>query len=343
MSPKRILIAGPNWIGDLVMADTLLKLLRQAEPETSIDLLAPAWVLPLAERMAEVTTAIEIPGGHGELAFGARRRLARELRKNGYTQAYVLPRSAKAALLPWLARIPVRTGYRGEARYGLLNDMRRVNPSHHAVAERYAALAFTPGAELPASLPRPELLSDVAARTATLTRLGLRAEAGAVALAPGAEYGPAKRWPIAYFTELAARLIAEGQPVWVLGSVRERPLGEAIRARVSDVRNLAGETSLIEAVDVLAAATAAVVNDSGLMHVAAAVGTPLVAIYGSSSPCYTPPASERAEVIYLALPCSPCFARECPLGHLNCLRAIGVGGVYAAVNRQIGAPARSAV
>jgi heptosyltransferase-2 len=237
----------------------------------------------------------------------------------------------------------VRTGYRGEARYGLVNDMRRMNPSHYAVAERYAALAFTAGAELPVSLPRPELLSDSEARATTLTRLGLRTETGAVALAPGAEYGPAKRWPITYFTELAARLAADRRPVWVLGSIRERPLGEAVRARVPHARNLAGETSLIEVVDVLAAAGAAVVNDSGLMHVAAAVGTPLTAIYGSSSPRYTPPAGGRAEVIYRALPCSPCFARECPLGHLNCLRAISVDEAYAAVNRQIEARVRTAV
>ncbi len=333
MKREKILIAGPNWIGDLVIADTLFKLLKQSEPDADIDLLAPAWALPLAARMAEINVAIETPGGHGELALKARWRLARQLRRNAYSRAYVLPRSAKAALLPWLARVPRRTGYRGESRYGLVNDMRRVNPAHRSVAARYAALAFAPGAELPVSLPRPELLSDPATRAKTLARLGIGDDnAGAVVLAPGAEYGPAKRWPIAYFADLAARLAGEGRPVWVLGSTHERALGEAILARAPATRNLAGETSLVEAVDVLGAAAAVVSNDSGLMHVAAAVGAPLVAIYGSSSPRYTPPASARAKVMYRALPCSPCFARECPLGHLNCLRGIGVDEVHAAIH-----------
>ncbi|MGH8273138.1 MAG: lipopolysaccharide heptosyltransferase II [Gammaproteobacteria bacterium] len=332
MADGRILIAGPNWIGDLVMADTLFKLLKRDEPDTPIDLLAPAWALPLAARMAEIEGAIETPGGHGELALVARWRLARHLHKNGYTHAYVLPRSAKAALLPWLARVPLRTGYRGEARYGLVNDMRRVSPAHRSVAERYAALAFAAGAELPEALPCPELKSSAETRANALTRLGLDAKPGsAVALAPGAEYGPAKRWPIEKFAELAATLAGEGRPVWVLGSVRERPLGQTICKRVPTVRNLAGETTLVEVVDLLAAAGVAVSNDSGLMHVAAAVGTPLVAIYGSSSPRYTPPASARAEIVYLALPCSPCFARVCPLGHTNCLRGIGVDAVCEAI------------
>lgn len=334
MAQPRILIAGPNWIGDLVMADTLFKLLKEREPDTPIDLLAPAWALPLAARMTEIEHAIETPGGHGELAFGARRRLGRLLRKHRYTQAYVLPRSAKAALLPWLARVPRRSGYRGEMRYGLVNDMRRVNAAHHSVAERYAALAFAPGAELPEVLPRPELASSTETQANALKRLGLDAEPGsAAALAPGAEYGPAKRWPIEKFAELAARLAAEGRPVWVLGSKNERALGEVIRERAPRARNLAGETTLVEVVDLLAAAGVAVSNDSGLMHVAAAVATPLVAIYGSSSPYYTPPASAHAKIIYRALPCSPCFARVCPLGHTNCLRGISVEKVHVAIGK----------
>jgi heptosyltransferase-2 len=333
MGTSRFLIAGPNWIGDLVMADTLFKLLKQAHPDTPIDLLAPAWARPLAERMAEIDRAIETPGGHGRLALGARRRLARVLRKQHYTQAWVLPRSAKAALVPWLARVPRRTGYRGELRYGLVNDMRQPNPAHVAFVERHAALAFAPGADLPAQLPWPELQSTVEDRRRVLARLGLDARGGAVALAPGAEYGPAKRWPVEKFGELAARLLEQGRPVWVMGGEGERALGEAIRERAPAVRNLAGETVLIEAVDILAAASGVVSNDSGLMHVAAALATPLVAIFGSSSPRYTPPAGDNAEVVYLGLPCSPCFKRVCPLGHTNCLRGIGVESVQSALER----------
>lgn len=332
MSRPRFLIAGPNWIGDLVMADTLFKLLKQAHPDTPIDLLAPAWARPLAERMAEIDHAIETPGGHGRLALGARRRLGRVLRKQHYTQAWVLPRSAKAALLPWLAKVPRRTGYRGEMRYGLVNDMRQPNPAHLAFVERHAALALAPDMDLPAELPQPELQSTAEDQQAALARLDLKVRDDAVALAPGAEYGPAKRWPVEKFSELAARLVGQGRPVWVVGGEGERTLGEAIRRRVPAVHNLAGETSLIEAVDVLAAASGVVSNDSGLMHVAAALGTPLVAIFGSSSPRYTPPAGDNAEIIYLNLPCSPCFKRVCPLGHTNCLRGIDVSAVQAALD-----------
>lgn len=315
------------------MADVLFRLLKEREPACPLDVLAPDWALPLTARMQEVADAIALPGGHGELAFAARWRLARALRARRYTHAYVLPRSAKAALVPWLARVPRRTGYLGEMRYGLLNDVRRLNPAHETVMQRYAALALAPGAPLPAALPAPVLQSPPQARRALLARLGLPADAGAVALCPGAEYGPAKRWPAQAYAALAGRLVGTGRPVWILGSASERGLGEAIAARVPAARNLAGATTLVEAVDLLAAAAAVVTNDSGLMHVAAALATPLVAIFGSSSPRYTPPASDKARVIYHALPCSPCFARECPLGHLNCLRGIGVDEVTDALRR----------
>ncbi|MDN5864986.1 MAG: lipopolysaccharide heptosyltransferase II [Gammaproteobacteria bacterium] len=325
----RFLVAGPNWVGDLVIADTLFKLIKQNHSDATLDLIAPPWARPLCERIAEVDRIFNSPGGHGRLAPGARWKLARELRKNHYTQAWVLPRSAKAALLPWMAGAARRSGYRGEMRYGLLTDIRRRNPDHYALAKRYAALAFAPGEALPQDLPRPVLQSSATQRQAAISRLGIEEVNRAVVLAPGAEYGPAKRWPIDKFAELAARLVAEGRPVWVVGGKGERALGEAIRARAPAARNLAGETALGEAIDVIAAASAVVTNDSGLMHVAAAVGTPLVAIYGSTSPDYTPPASETAKVVYHALPCSPCFERVCPLGHTNCLRSIGVEEVSA--------------
>lgn len=330
---ERILVAGPSWVGDFVMADALFKLLRSERPSCPLDVLAPAWALPLARRMDEVSEAIELPGGHGELAFAARWRLSRALRGRGYTHAYVLPRSAKAALVPWLARVPWRTGYLGEMRYGLLNDVRRPDPAHETVVQRYAALAQAPGAPLPESLPAPALHSPEAAQRELLARLGLQDDTRPVALCPGAEYGPAKRWPAEAYAALAECLLGAGRAVWLLGSGRERELGDAIAARAPGARNLAGATSLVEAVDLLAAAAAVVTNDSGLMHIAAALAKPLVAIFGSSSPRYTPPTSEAARIIYHSLPCSPCFARECPLGHLNCLRGIGIDEVMGALRR----------
>ncbi|MGA7966672.1 MAG: lipopolysaccharide heptosyltransferase II, partial [Gammaproteobacteria bacterium] len=245
--------------------------------------------------------------------------------------AFVLPRSAKAALVPWLARVPRRIGYRGEMRYGLINDMRGLNPAHERLVQRYAALAFTPGATLPDRLPSPVLSSDAAARNDVFARLHLDASQAPVVLCPGAEYGPAKRWPIDSYAGLAAQLRALGRAVWVVGSAGERALGERIAATAPETRNLAGDTTLVEAVDVLAAAAAVVCNDSGLMHVTAALGRPLVALYGSSSPRYTPPAVVDARIIYHDLECSPCFARECPLGHFNCLRGVSVAEVMAAL------------
>lgn len=333
MKPIRMLVAAPSWVGDLVMADTLFKLLKMQSPEVPIDVLAPAWTLPLAARMAEVDAAIELPAGHGEAALGARWRLARQLRERGYSHAYVLPRSAKAALVPWLARIPRRIGYRGEMRYGLINRMHRPNPIHERLVERYAALAFEPGAALPAELPAPALTSDSAARRGVLDRLQLEAGQSPIILCPGAEYGPAKRWPVEFYAALAAQLHTSGHVVWVVGSASERPLGERIVATAPGTRNLAGETTLTEAVDVLAEAGAVVCNDSGLMHVAAALGRPLVALYGSSSPRYTPPAAADAQIVYHDLECSPCFARECPLGHFNCLRGVAPAEVMGALER----------
>jgi len=331
MDRKRVLVAAPSWVGDLVMADTLFKLLKSQTPAAAIDVLAPAWALPLAARMAEVDTPIELPAGHGELALGERWRLAWRLRRNGYARAFVLPRSAKAALVPWLARVPRRIGYRGEMRYGLINDIRRLNPAHERLVQRYAALAFAPGTTLPDSLPSPVLSSDAAAQNDVFARLHLDASPAPVVLCPGAEYGPAKRWPIDSYAQLAAQLRALGRKVWVVGSAGERALGERIAAGAPGSRNLAGDTTLVEAVDVMAAAAAVVSNDSGLMHVAAALGRPLVALYGSSSPRYTPPAAADARIIYHDLECSPCFARECPLGHFNCLRGVSVAEVLTAL------------
>ena len=290
-------------------------------------MVAPPWSLPVLARMPEVTRCIELAVGHGELGFGRRRALGVELRAQHYTQAIVLPRSAKAALVPWFARIPQRTGFRGEWRYGLLNDVRNLDPRLDQTVKRFVALGQRSGEPVLQSLPA-ELRPRLAVSAENLHRLralhGLTPGAPLVALMPGAEYGPAKRWPTAQFGAVAARLAALESDVLVLGSAKERALGDEIvaAARSTRVRNLCGETSLADVIDLLAAADAAVSNDSGLLHVAAATGTRIVAIYGSSSPEFTPPLTAAAEVLYLKLDCSPCFARECPLGHLRCLREI---------------------
>lgn len=318
------------------MAQALYKLLRRRSPNVEIHVVAPPWSLAVLERMPEVARGIELGVGHGELGFGRRLELARALRAEGYDRAIVLPRSAKAALVPWLARIPRRTGFRGEWRYGLLNDVRRLDPALDQTVKRFVALGLRREeplvGELPADL-QPRLTADAANLQRLRALHTLTPDAPLVALMPGAEYGPAKRWPGAHFGALAAELAGAAQDVVVLGSAKERALGEEIvtHAKSARVRNLCGATSLADAVDLLAAADVAVSNDSGLLHLAAGAGAPVVAIYGSSSPRFTPPLTEAAAVVKLDLECSPCFERECPLKHLRCLNDLTPATVLQAV------------
>ena len=334
---SRTLVVGPAWVGDMVMAQALYKLLKEREPDGVIDVLAPAWSLPLLARMPEVRLGIEVPLGHGQFGLAARYRLGKELRAERYDRAIVLPRSFKSALIPFFAKAKRRSGYRGEMRYGLINDMRQLDKSVLTkTVERYLALGMEADETLPPNpIPQPSLIASPGSILHLREKLSLRDE-GAVALLPGAEYGPAKQWPIDYWAELAKRLIAEGKPVWVLGSQKDRANAEKIvELAGGGVRNLCGETALVEAVDLISTCSAAVSNDSGLMHVAAAVGVPLVGIYGSSTPDYTPPLSDRAAVLYRGLECSPCFKRVCPLGHTDCLKGIEPEQVYAALQQQL--------
>lgn len=326
-----ILVVGPSWVGDTVLSQPLLRLLKDRHPGVQLDYLAPPWTLPLLARMPEVRTGIENPFGHGTLQLASRRKLGLTLRANCYDQAVVLPNSFKSALIPWFAGIPLRTGFRGEARWGLLNDLRRLDAQAlPQMAQRFAALALTAGQRLPSTLSPPALASSTANQTALLTRLQIDLSRPAVAFCPGAEYGPAKRWPAAHFAQLAREFAARGSAVWLVGSPKDHAVAESI-AQSSDGAciNLCGRTSIAEAIDLLAAARLIVTNDSGLMHVAAAVGRPLIALYGSSSPRFTPPLSEQAHILSLEVDCSPCFERNCPLGHFKCMNDLAPERVLA--------------
>lgn len=339
-SPK-YLIVGPSWVGDMVMAQSLYRLLVQRDAQAEIHVVAPPWSLPILERMDEVSRAIELPVGHGETAFAKRYAIGKALRSEGYTHAIVLPRSLKSALVPFFARVPVRTGFRGEWRYGLINDMRPFDRERlDQTVKRFAELGLAAGDTERSALEYPRLRVDPRAQALTLQRLGLVGTENVVALLPGAEYGPAKQWPVGSYADLAGRLARVGIPVWVLGSEKERELGRHIAEAAAHeaVRNLCGETSLSDVVDVLGAVCVAVTNDSGLLHVAAAVGANVVAIYGSSSPKMTPPLTSTKHILYLDLDCSPCFERECPLGHLRCLREIGADEVCSTVITALGQP-----
>ena len=329
-----ILVIGPAWVGDMVMAQSLFMRLAARSPDNPLDVMAPTWTRPLLQRMPQVRAALPMPLGHGQVRLGERWRLGRGLR-NQYARAIVLPNSLKSALIPFAARIPRRTGFVGEWRYGLLNDARKLDP--HALPKtvlRFLHLADAPGAPPPEDIPRPALRVSKASVAEALDTHGLRIADGPIlALCPGAEYGPAKRWPAAHFAAVARHHLQLGGQVWLFGSAQDclvtADIIEQVGAASERCRDLAGKTTLGQAIDLLSVADQVISNDSGLMHVAAALDRPLVALYGSSDPVFTPPLHERAEILRLGLACSPCFRRECPLGHTDCLRRLRPDAVIA--------------
>jgi heptosyltransferase II len=316
----KILVVAPSWIGDTILAQPLLALLKSNNPAARIEVLAADWSAPLLGRMTEVDAVISNPFKHGEFNFGARRALGRRLAGADYSQAYVLPNSWKSALVPFFAGIARRIGYQGESRYLLLNERHRLDvAAHPQLVQRYAALA----GPLPAALPQPHLASTAAQQQAARRALNLPLDAAPVIFCPGAEYGPAKRWPAQHFAALARLVATPRHPVWLVGSDKDTAVGDQIAdATEGAALNLCGRSSLEQAIDLIASASAVVSNDSGLMHVAAALERPLVALYGSSSPAYTPPLSAQAKIVSRNLSCSPCFKRECPLGHFDCMNGI---------------------
>jgi heptosyltransferase-2 len=318
---RKALIVAPSWIGDTILAQPLFARLHEKHPGLILDAFAPAWAAPVLSRMGEVRRVIPNPFAHGEFNLMGRWRTGRDLAREGYDAAIVLPNSWKSALLPFFAGIPQRIGFKGEARRGLLNRIHTLDEAAlPQLAQRYALLAEEVGMAMPAPLAEPHLQVNAESVRATLAALGLTASPAPVAFCPGAEYGPAKRWPAAHFAELARRLAQTDFPVWIVGSAKDAPIGAEIeRLSGGAGRNLCGRTDLAQAIDLLSCARLVVSNDSGLMHVAAALDRPLVALYGSSSTAYTPPLSRRARLLSLDLSCSPCFKRECPLGHFKCL------------------------
>jgi heptosyltransferase-2 len=272
--------------------------------------------------MPEVDAVVPTRFEHGGLALAARWRLGRGMR-GAYDSAWVLPNSLKSALVPVFAGVPRRIGFVGEQRYGLLNVVHRLDEQRlPLMADRYAQLAVDPGEPVPRPLPRTGLRVDAANRALAIGSLRLDPSRPIVAFCPGAEYGPAKRWPAEHFAALATRLAERGRQVWLFGSAKDQPVAADIAAAApgADITDLCGRTNLASAVDLLSLASVVVSNDSGLMHVAAALGRPLVALYGSSSPAHTPPLDPRARLVWLQPDCSPCYARECPLGHFRCMR-----------------------
>lgn len=321
---KKILIISPSWIGDCVMTQPLYRRLHELNPGATIDVFAPKWSMAVFERMPEVNEIIENPFGHGALRLKQRIQTGRVLGRRGYGQVIVLPGSLKSALIAAATGIKKRTGYVGESRYLLLNDIRRLDKQAlPLMVDRYTALAHPTQADFNGYSDNPRFSIKEESRRAALQAHGLNTDKPVLAFCPGAEFGPAKRWPARHFAELARRYQAQGWQVWLFGSQKDFDIAEEINT-LSDglCVNLCGKTSLSEAIDLLGCAGAVVCNDSGLMHLAAALGRKLVAVYGSSSADHTPPLSDTAAIVSLNLDCSPCFKRECPLGHTDCLNKL---------------------
>jgi heptosyltransferase-2 len=316
------------------LSQPLLTLLKKQDPGSTIDVLGPGWALPIFRRMPEVGETIESPFAHGELALRKRLEVGRMVRARRYDRAYILPNSFKSALVPLFARIPERIGFVGETRNWLLTDARKLDEGTlPLMVQRFAHLAAPRGGVIEGELPNPRLQVQSAETDRLIAHLGLTRPSRLVCFCPGAEYGPAKRWPPRYFGELASALAAEGSAVWIIGSSKEHAIGEAIReSGAGAALNLCGRTSLDQAVVLLSAADMVVTNDSGLMHIAAALECPMVALYGSSSPAFTPPLSRRALILKHDVPCSPCFERTCPLGHFDCMMKLMPGRVLAEIH-----------
>ena len=328
-SPKKILVLGPAWVGDMVLAHSLFSTLKAQNPDCQIDVAAPAWTLPLLARMPEVTNSIALPFKHGEFAFWQRVRFGKSLRKAAYTQAIILTNSLKSAILPFAANIPRRTGFLGEMRYGLINDIRPLDKAKlPRTMDRFVTLGLDKNAKVPSKLPNPKIIANHENAVATLTKLNHKKPSQKVlGLCPGAEYGEAKRWPIEYYAEAAKAALAKGWEVWIFGSEKDVPYTHQINLLTDHhCLDLGGKTNLGEAIDLMAFCDTVISNDSGLMHVAAALDKNLIAIFGSSTPHHTPPMSVKSHIEYLGLSCSPCFERTCPLKDANenmqCLKKI---------------------
>ncbi len=326
------------------MSQSLYIELKKRHPEAIIDVLAPAWCAPILARMPQIHTSFEMPVGHGEFNLTGRWKIGRKLARNNYTHAYILPNSAKSSLIPFFAGIKHRTGWKGEMRYGLLNDLRPDKRIFQYMVERYVALASTKQSMLDevnlATCAQPRLNIDLANQKKLRQQLNLTSERPIISLCPGAEFGPSKRWPDQYYAQLANHLIAEGNQVWLFGSQKDQTVTQAIYHNLTKENqtfcfDLAGKTALIDVIDLIACSQTVFCNDSGLMHVAAAAGCKIVAIYGSTSPRYTPPLTDKAVIVQKELECRPCFKRECPLGHMDCLNQLYVDDVIAEYHHNI--------
>lgn len=327
-NPEEILVIGPSWVGDMVMAQVLFKRLKIKNPGCSITVLAPDWTRPILDRMPEVEFSIPDPTGHGELALEARRSLGISLRRRQFTMAIILPNSFKSALIPYHAKIPRRIAWRGEFRGMLLTDSYVLNKEKFPLmVQRFAALAEFKQDKPPQNIAQPRLNIDPNNLTYTLQKLELdpKSEEKILAICPGAEFGVSKQWPAEHFASSCRPLIADGWKVWIFGSANDETIAGEILGELNDTEqqscvNLCGKTSLEEAIDLLSLVKVVISNDSGLMHISAALDKPVIALYGSTSPEFTPPMASKVRLLATDIECRPCFKRNCPYGHQKCMQ-----------------------
>lgn len=297
----KILIIGPSWVGDAVMSQALFKLIKQKHKETIVDVLAPAWALPVFKRMKEVSSLIEMPFTHGEVRIKERKQFALKIKDRNYDQAIVLPNSLKSSLIPFFADIPVRTGWRGELRYFLLNDLRKLkHKDYPRMVDRFCALGIEKSEEL-SEIEIPSLIAEKESTTRLIQKFGINQNNKLLTICPGAEFGPAKRWPSYFFGEVSNYYLRKGWNVLLIGSKNDEETASKVQASLKEENinfiNAAGETSLEDSIDLLSISSLVLTNDSGLMHIASALDIPLLALFGPTSPEFTPPLGKKAQII----------------------------------------------
>jgi heptosyltransferase-2 len=322
------LIIAPSWLGDIIMSQSLLIAIKKQVPEANIDILASSWSHPLLQLMPEVNSTIEFNVKHGELALGYRRNIAKILREKNYEKCYILPNSFKSALVPWIAKIPDRIGWRGEFRYGLLTDCRLLNKSQiPLMANRYAALAYPIEKSLQIQADSPRISLDKQQITSLLATFNLEYQVPTLAICPGAAFGSAKQWPAEYHARVIEYALQQSWQVIILGSKQDIAISEMIKNNLAakylnKVNDLTGKTSLMQVIASIALADTIISNDSGLMHLAASLNKSQIAIYGSTSVLHAPPMNSLAESLHIEIDCRPCNKRVCPLKHHRCMRQI---------------------
>ena len=326
MSKEKLLIIPQNWLGDIVMSQALLKRIKFDNPDTLIDILIDSYMKGVVTRMPEINKAIVLNCKHREFGLFKRLKLANEIKASAYSQSIILSRSIKSALIPYLARIPIRTGELGESRYILINDLRKfTKDNRRKTAFRYASM-FTKKEEVLDEKYYPSLKSDPEKIKILSSKYKIDLEKKIIIFAPGAAFGPSKMWPVEKFKELGEKLNKDFF-ILVLGSKSEKSIGDKIVTN-KNVINLCGETSITDAIDLMHISEFCVSNDSGLMHLAAATNTKSISIYGATSPELTPPLTSNKQIHYRGLPCSPCFEKICKYGHYNCLVEIQANDVF---------------